>query len=62
MQVNGQTTADSSHVIVPPVRSKKKLIPPPMDLSIVKTMDESIKMIQQCRDGMYEFVLYVKYL
>ncbi len=43
MQVNGQTTADSCHVIVPPVRSKKKLIPPPMDLSIVKTMDESIK-------------------
>ncbi|XP_016383841.1 titin isoform X11 [Sinocyclocheilus rhinocerous] len=43
MQVNGQTTADSSHVIVPPMRSKKKIIPPPMDLAIVKTMDESIK-------------------
>ncbi|XP_059394954.1 EH domain-binding protein 1-like protein 1 isoform X12 [Carassius carassius] len=43
MQVNGQTTADSSHVIVPPMRSKKKIIPPPMDLSIVKAMDESIK-------------------
>ncbi|XP_050976652.1 EH domain-binding protein 1-like protein 1 isoform X2 [Labeo rohita] len=43
MQVNGQTTTDSSHVIVPPTRSKKKIIPPPMDLAIVKTMDESIK-------------------
>uniref|UniRef100_A0A8C2KCB1 EH domain binding protein 1-like 1b n=1 Tax=Cyprinus carpio TaxID=7962 RepID=A0A8C2KCB1_CYPCA len=43
MQVNGQTTADSSHVTVPPMRSKKKIFPPPMDLSIVKTMDESIK-------------------
>lgn len=43
MQVNGQTTADSSHVIVPPMRSKKKIIPPPMDLAIVKAMDESIK-------------------
>uniref|UniRef100_A0A671PSQ7 EH domain binding protein 1-like 1b n=1 Tax=Sinocyclocheilus anshuiensis TaxID=1608454 RepID=A0A671PSQ7_9TELE len=43
MQVNGQTTADASHVIVPPVRIKKKIIPPPMDLAIVKTMDESIK-------------------
>uniref|UniRef100_A0A9J7WVN4 EH domain binding protein 1-like 1b n=1 Tax=Cyprinus carpio carpio TaxID=630221 RepID=A0A9J7WVN4_CYPCA len=37
MQVNGQTTADASHVIVPPMRSKKKIIPPPMDLAIVKT-------------------------
>ncbi|XP_042588536.1 titin isoform X1 [Cyprinus carpio] len=43
MQVNGQTTADSSHVTMPPMRSKKKIFPPPMDLSIVKTMDESIK-------------------
>uniref|UniRef100_A0A672QH02 EH domain binding protein 1-like 1b n=1 Tax=Sinocyclocheilus grahami TaxID=75366 RepID=A0A672QH02_SINGR len=43
MQVNGQTTADASHVIVPPVRIKKKIIPPPMDLAIVKTIDESIK-------------------
>ncbi|XP_016348985.1 EH domain-binding protein 1-like protein 1 isoform X5 [Sinocyclocheilus anshuiensis] len=43
MQFNGQTTADSSHVIVPPMRIKKKIIPPPMDLAIVKTMDESIK-------------------
>ncbi|XP_067288595.1 uro-adherence factor A isoform X2 [Pseudorasbora parva] len=43
MQVNGQTTVDASHVIVPPMRSKKKIIPPPMDLTIVKTMDESNK-------------------
>ncbi|XP_043105856.1 EH domain-binding protein 1-like protein 1 isoform X13 [Puntigrus tetrazona] len=43
MQVNGQPAADPSHPIVPPMRSKKKIIPPPMDLAIVKTMDESIK-------------------
>ncbi|XP_048035371.1 EH domain-binding protein 1-like protein 1 isoform X2 [Megalobrama amblycephala] len=43
MQVNGQTTVEASHVIVPPVRSKKKIIPPPMDLTIVNTMDESNK-------------------
>ncbi|KAK2871123.1 hypothetical protein Q8A67_023650 [Cirrhinus molitorella] len=43
MQVNGQTTSDASHVVVAPMRSKKKIIPPPMDLAIVKTMDESIK-------------------
>ncbi|XP_067253988.1 uro-adherence factor A isoform X1 [Chanodichthys erythropterus] len=43
MQVNGQTTVEASHVIVPPVRSKKKIIPPPMDLTIVNTIDESNK-------------------
>lgn len=43
MQVNGQTTVDACHVIVPPMRSKKKIIPPPMDLTIVKTIDESNK-------------------
>lgn len=43
MQVNGQTTVDACHVIVPPVRSKKKIIPPPMDLTIVNTIDESNK-------------------
>lgn len=41
MQVNGQTTVDSSHVIMPPMRSKKKIIPPPMDLTLVKSIDES---------------------
>ncbi|XP_077098728.1 EH domain-binding protein 1-like protein 1 isoform X20 [Siphateles boraxobius] len=43
VQVNGQTTVDACHVIVPPMRSKKKIIPPPMDLTIVKTIDESNK-------------------
>lgn len=43
VQVNGQTTVDACHVIVPPVRSKKKIIPPPMDLTIVNTIDESNK-------------------
>ncbi|XP_052464116.1 uncharacterized protein LOC128021159 isoform X3 [Carassius gibelio] len=37
MQVNGQTTADTSHEILPPMLSKKKIIPQPMDLAIVKT-------------------------
>ncbi|XDV54247.1 hypothetical protein PO909_022584 [Leuciscus waleckii] len=43
VQVNGQTTVDACHVIVPPIRSKKKIIPPPMDLTIVQTIDESNK-------------------
>ncbi|KAK7120545.1 hypothetical protein R3I94_020522 [Phoxinus phoxinus] len=43
VQVNGQTTVDACHVIVPPMRSKKKIIPPPMDLTIVKSIDESNK-------------------
>ncbi|XP_039523414.1 EH domain-binding protein 1-like protein 1 isoform X8 [Pimephales promelas] len=42
-QVNGQTTVDACHVIVPPLRSKRKIIPPPMDLTIVKQIDESNK-------------------
>ncbi|XP_073770913.1 EH domain-binding protein 1-like protein 1 isoform X27 [Danio rerio] len=41
VQVNGQTTIEASHVIVPPMRSKKKIIPPPMDLTLVKSIDES---------------------
>ncbi|XP_056322559.1 EH domain-binding protein 1-like protein 1 isoform X10 [Danio aesculapii] len=41
MQVNGQTSVDVSHVIVPPMRSKKKIIPPPMDLTLVKSIDET---------------------
>ncbi|XP_056103642.1 uncharacterized protein ehbp1l1b isoform X9 [Rhinichthys klamathensis goyatoka] len=43
VQVNGQTTVDACHVIVPPMRSKRKIIPPPMDLTIVKQIDESNK-------------------
>ncbi|XP_051541834.1 uncharacterized protein LOC127433722 isoform X6 [Myxocyprinus asiaticus] len=43
MQVNVQTIADASQVIVPPMRNKKKIIPPPMDLAGVKTLDESTK-------------------
>ncbi|XP_051539440.1 uncharacterized protein LOC127432422 isoform X4 [Myxocyprinus asiaticus] len=42
MQVNGQTT-DASQVIVPPVHNKKKLIPPPMDLALGKTLDGSTR-------------------
>ncbi|XP_051971717.1 EH domain-binding protein 1 isoform X4 [Xyrauchen texanus] len=42
MQVNGQTT-DASQVIVPPVRIKKKVIPPPMDLALGITLDESTR-------------------
>ncbi|XP_051973606.1 EH domain-binding protein 1-like protein 1 isoform X7 [Xyrauchen texanus] len=43
IQVNIQTLVDASQVIVPPMRNKKKIIPPPMDLAGVITLDESTK-------------------
>ncbi|TRY99266.1 hypothetical protein DNTS_022824 [Danionella cerebrum] len=40
-QINSQTTTDASQNILPPIRNKKKIIPPPMDLSLEDAPDRS---------------------